>query len=148
MRRAKTISIPRFGALLALLLAAALAVGLLVLVGTKPAEAAFPGTNGKIAFSSDRVTATNPEGDTEIFTMEPDGTNVQQLTDNTESDIFPEWSPDGTQIAFTSDRDDGNFEVYTMEADGDNQTNRTNNVAGDQLPDWQPSFLPVIAPQP
>jgi hypothetical protein len=52
---------------LALFAAAALAVGLSALAGTKPAEAAFPGSNGKIAFASNRTTGTgvnNPTGDT------------------------------------------------------------------------------------
>jgi hypothetical protein len=48
----------------------ALAAGVLVLavvVAVKPARAAFPGANGKIAFTSDRVTPANPTGDREIF---------------------------------------------------------------------------------
>ena len=36
-------------------------------------------------------------------------------------DMFSAWSPDGTKIAFTSDRD-GNFEIYVMNADGTNPT--------------------------
>ena len=35
-------------------------VAALVLWGARPAEAAFPGSNGLIAFSSDRLTAGNP----------------------------------------------------------------------------------------
>src|SRR3712207_1812109 len=103
------ISIPRIGrALLALLAAAALAAGPLALVGTKPAEAAFPGGNGKIVFVSERTIGTgvdNPEGDEEIFTMNPDGSGLTQLTKNAARDSWPAWSADGTQIAFATDRD-------------------------------------------
>src|SRR5215210_226152 len=96
----------RFGALS--LLGFALAAGVLMLaaaVTAKPAEAAFPGANGKIAFTSDRVTLANPTGDREIFTMNPNGTGVTQLTDNTEPDYSPAFSADGTRIAFVSQRD-------------------------------------------
>ena len=59
-------------------MAAVLAASLLALVWeTKPAEAAFPGANGKLVFSSDRTTGTgvdNPTGDQELFVMNQDGT--------------------------------------------------------------------------
>jgi hypothetical protein len=35
-------------------------VAVLVLWGARPAEAAFPGANGRIAFVSDQLTAGNP----------------------------------------------------------------------------------------
>ncbi|HEU5430159.1 MAG TPA: hypothetical protein VFU81_00770, partial [Thermomicrobiales bacterium] len=71
--------------------------------------------NGRIAFASDRVTAGNPDGDTEIFTMNADGSGVKQLTKNAAADFGPVWSPNGKKIAFTTNRD-GNFEVYVMNA--------------------------------
>ena len=40
-----------------------------------------------------------------------------RLTNNAAFDIEPSWSPDGTKIAFASDRD-GNSEIYVMNADG------------------------------
>ena len=125
--------------LLVLLLAAIMASGLLALVGTKPAEAAFPGTNGKIAFASARTTGAgvdNPKGDSEIFTMNPDGTGIEQLTDNTVSDVDPAWSADGGWIAYTS----SGSEIYMRSYyDGDDivftETRRlTNNTANDTEP--------------
>lgn len=54
-------------------------------------------------------------------------------------DWFPAWSPDGTQIAFTSERD-GNLEIYVMPAAftaaGADQTRLTNEPADDIYAVW------------
>ncbi len=73
-------------------------------------------------------------GDFDPFTQTV--SNQQQLT--TEGLNFdPTWSPDGSQIAFYSDRD-GNFEIYVMFADGSDQTNITNTPdANETEPSWQ-----------
>jgi len=63
----------------------------------------------------------NPGGDAEIYVMNPDGTGMSRLTDNTAYDSTPDWSPDGKQIAFSSDRD-GKSAIYKMNADGSVQT--------------------------
>ena len=47
----------------------------------------------------------------------------------------PAWSPDGTKIAFVSNRD-GNVEVYVMGADGSQETNLSNNSAVDAAAAW------------
>ena len=52
-------------------------------------------------------------------------------------DTCPAWSPDGSQIAFDSDRD-GNYEIYVMNADGSNPHNLSNNPANDEDPVWSP----------
>jgi hypothetical protein len=102
-----------------------------------PAQAAFPGANGKIAFA--RPTCIYAYCPFDIFTMNPDGTNEAQLTDNPNNigDANPAWSPDGTKIAFQSSRD-GNWEIYTMNADGSGVSRLTNNSAGDISPTWSP----------
>jgi hypothetical protein len=69
-------------------------VGLLVVlwIPPEPAEAAFPGPNGKIYFASSRMTGegvNNPEGDSEIFAMNPDGTGLEQITTNARGDYKP-----------------------------------------------------------
>jgi Tol biopolymer transport system component len=47
----------------------------------------------------------------------------------------PSWSPDGTRLAFVSDRD-GNAEIYTVGASGGAVTRLTNDPAADTLPTW------------
>src|SRR5215211_250353 len=80
------------------------ALGVLVVAATYPAEAAFPGQNGKIAFVSGEV-LTLPDGNLdlhnlEIYTMNTNGQGVDRLTNDTQVDREPAWSPDGNKIAF------------------------------------------------
>ena len=62
---------------------------------------------------------------------------MRRLTDDPAHDEGPIWSPDGTKIAFASERD-GQEEVYVMDADGGNERRVTNDPARDESPDWQP----------
>ena len=68
--------------------------------------------------------------------MRADGTHVRRLTDSPGLDEGPEFSPDGTKIAFSSARD-GQQEIYVMNADGSNPRELTDNPARDESPDWQ-----------
>jgi TolB protein len=70
-------------------------------------HAAFPGNNGKIAFTSNR------DGNLEIYSMNPEGSGLTRLTNDPAADVHPHWSPDGTKIVFARGHD-----VYTMNADG------------------------------
>src|SRR5829696_3783861 len=124
-------------AALAALMALVLAASLLARIAG-PAEAAFPGQNGKIVFASNRTTlVTNPTGDNEIYTMNADGTGLKQLTFNKSDDNNPAFSPSGRRIVFDGNRD-GNFEIYTMKADGSDQKRLTHNDALDYVPAYSP----------
>jgi Tol biopolymer transport system component len=110
------------------------ASGLLAPVATNPAEAAFPGGNGTIAFQSHRTSGpgvNNPEGDSEIFAMKPDGKGIEQITTNPSVDFGPAWpgEGDGVRIAYTGTHD-GNSEIY-MRAQGGSLIRLTNNAAND-----------------
>ena len=68
-------------------MAAAFAARLLALEGTKPAEAAFSGENGKIAFSN------HYPGSDEVYTMNADGSEETDLSSNVAEDADPAFSP-------------------------------------------------------
>ncbi|PWU21485.1 MAG: hypothetical protein C5B48_11260 [Candidatus Rokuibacteriota bacterium] len=112
-------------------LGAALVMAGLVLSFAGSAGAAFPGNNGKIAFSSSR------DGDYEIYSMNPDGSNQTRLTRDVGSDIDPAWSPDGQKIAFTSNRA-GPDDIYVMNQDGGSEVRLTTSPGDDENPAWSP----------
>jgi hypothetical protein len=75
----------------ALIVAAVLmACAVVVLVVSEKAKATFPGKNGRIAFVSTRDTKTE-SGD--IYTMNPNGTGLERLTNNRVADFNPDWQP-------------------------------------------------------
>ncbi len=111
---------------------------LVLFSGVINVHAAFPGTNGKIAFES------YPNGPTgEIFVMNPDGSGQTNLTNNPADDGVPNWSADGTKIAFYSARD-GDSDIYVMNADGTGLTRITNNPALDYEPAWSPDGSKLV----
>jgi Tol biopolymer transport system component len=63
--------------------------------------------------------------------------SVTRLTNNTAEDLYPTWSPDGTKLAFESDRD-GDLEIYAMSATGTGVTKLTKNSVDDFEPAWGP----------
>jgi Tol biopolymer transport system component len=92
----------------------------------------------RIAFGSSR-----DNGNHDIYTMEADGTNEIRLTTGASYDDQPAWSPDGSTIAFMTDRD-GNFEIYTMPGTGGTATRLTNNPAGDGFPSYSPDGSKIV----
>ena len=88
----------------------------------------------KIAFVSTR------EGDDGIYVMNPDGTNVVKLTTNGVAAYydFPDWSPDGTKIAFNRLTPREGNSIYVMNADGTNVVNINEHAIYDTTPAWSP----------
>jgi len=112
---------------------ALVAVGLLTLmmvaVEVRPAEAAFPGQNGKIAY-------THWGGyDYEIYTISASGGTPFNVTNNTTDDYTPSYSPDGTKIAYQA-YDGHDDEIYTINATGGTPFQVTNNTGLDSDPSW------------
>lgn len=70
-----------------------------------------------------RLVYTRAFNGSAIYTLNPDGSDLQQLTDNATNNGDPAWSPDGSVITFGSDREGGNqLNVFAMNADGSGAT--------------------------
>ena len=93
--------------------------------------AVFSTVCGRIAFVSTRP------GNDDIFTMNPDGTRVIDVTRSPADDSDPAWSRDCSRIAFVSDRS-GNPDIYVMNTDGTGLRRVTSGPADDTQPTWAP----------
>lgn len=115
-----------------------LLMGLLALLVIVSIEHTYgTGRLGTIVFSSAPPPPLGEHGNQDIFVADRKFQNWIRLTNDPARDTLPCWSPDGTKIAFVSERD-GDREIYIMDADGRNQTNITKNPTPDDDPSWSP----------
>ncbi len=122
------------------------ALGLLVATACEPAERA-----GAPVIPTPDLAANGPLRGTmlisagfddffgEIYTMQPDGSELTQLTNVPGvTDDAPKWSPDGRRIVFHSSRS-GTADLYLMNADGSGVVQLTSGPEQDAFPAWSPN---------
>ncbi len=80
----------------------------------------------RIVFSSDR------DGNPEIYTIRPDGSELVRLTNNEFGDGEPAWAPYGTRLAYAS-----RGAIYVMNSDGTNPERLTDSIRA-TAPAWSP----------
>jgi TolB protein len=104
----------------------------------------FPGMTFAPRFSPDGqkviMSLLRDEGNSNIFTLDLRSRNTTRLTTADAIDTSPSYSPDGTQITFTSDRGGGtgHSQIYVMGADGSNQHRISFGNGSYSTPVWSP----------
>lgn len=103
---------------------------------------------GWLLFSSRRQD-TNEDGivdekdGTHLYKLEVSTGHITQLTSGNQRDLYPAWSPGGSQIAFVSNRE-GNFELYVMNADGSDERRLTHSSEDEMTPRWSPDGTTIV----
>ena len=106
----------------------------LVMAGS--AFAAFPGTNGRVAYAQFPGPGTNED----IFAVDANGQNRVLLAGGPDDEEDPSYSADGEKIAFARFDTGGNGSIWVMNQDGTGQTRITTGTAtsSDSAPVYSP----------
>jgi TolB protein len=108
-----------------------------------------PGMNTGAVFAPDGgslVVTLSYEGSADLYRLSPsDGRVLGRITSGRAADLSADFSPDGSQIAFVSDRG-GTPQVYVVPASGGNPRRLTFQGSYNQTPRWNPNpQRPAIA---
>jgi hypothetical protein len=118
-----------------------------------PATAAPPAMadvfNGRIGFTTNRVDpGPGVQRDRDIFSMNPDGTDLRRLTTDPANDAQADWAPDGTAIVYRIRKPNQrtNFEVARMPAGGGERTVLTTSPPSQasSQPSWFPNLQGIL----
>lgn len=79
----------------------------------------------------------------EIYSVNVNGKNLQNITQNKFGDLWPSFSRDGRKIVFQSDRN-GNPDIFVMNADGTNLQQITSDTTRESYPCFSPDGKKVL----
>jgi TolB protein len=122
---------------LAITAAACALVALAALSGS--ARATYPGaTNGRLAFG------INVGGNTDVYTVLPNGQDLRRLTTDPGFDACAAYSADGRRIAYCSGQGGGPVQVWTMREDGTDKQQVTHMTGPAIFPDFSPDESKIV----
>ena len=89
------------------------------------------------------ISGTNFSADVDIFTFDLDNNEYVNVSNSLGDDQYPDWSPDGKQIAFSSNRN-GNWDIYTINKDGSNLEQITTAAGNNIEPKWSSDGKQIV----
>ncbi len=119
------------------LLVATVLIALLALIRSQPwgrLDIRFLKPNTKDWIACIRL---NADGKGDLMVIKPDGSTLM-LTEDEHDDESPDWSPDGTKIAFVSNRREQVYQLWTIDPDGRNLSQLTIGGGAKEAPRYDP----------
>ncbi len=81
----------------------------------------------------------------QLYTMNADGSSLVKISDGKSFDLTPAFSPDGTQLVFSSYPITGSgLQLFTMNVDGSSRRQLTNETGDHVSPSWSPDGTTII----
>jgi Tol biopolymer transport system component len=110
--------------------------------GLSDPELARGGRKNLIAFAHKEA-----DGTMQIYTVAPNGRQLNRITSGGFSNHSPRWTPDRSRIVFVSNRS-GPETIFIMNADGTNQVQLTNSGCNDRNPAPSPDGTLIVFQRP
>jgi Periplasmic component of the Tol biopolymer transport system len=95
------------------------------------------GTVHKIVFTSKR------DGNSEIYTMNGDGSDLQRLTNTKTDELMPQWSPDAAKLLYLVKKG-GKYEIWIMNSEGGGEVKAADDCAAGSQPSWSPDGSKIV----
>jgi Tol biopolymer transport system component len=103
------------------------------------ALATYPGANnGRLVFGM------NVNGNTDVYSVLPNGRDLRRLTDDPGFDACPAFSADGQRIAYCSGQGGGPVQVWTMKQNGKDKQQVTHMSGAAIFPDFSPGESKIV----
>jgi Tol biopolymer transport system component len=106
---------------------------------TKDSAGLESGSLVKVGSTYQKIVFTAPGSDhlTDIFIMDINGMAKRNITNHKDHDLFSDFSPDGSRILFSSNRN-GNADIYIINVDGSNLIRLTNSIEDEYAAKFSP----------
>ena len=103
-------------------------------------------TRQQIVFTSHAPGDEPNPSSAELYLINADGTGQpERLTNNSEEERSPDWSPDATRLAFSCRIGGADLELCVMNSDGTDLTQLTDNNVAELSPSWSPDGQTLIS---